>query len=508
MIPGRRALAPLALAIVFAAPLLATMGGPFLRHREGIGATFGVLSRNYLRIGYAETRLGLYEVSAPDLSVYGDWRKYCYPNRPVVSVLVTSFWFLALGDAEWVLRLSLLAAALGTLAGFWALACRLLGDRWGLVALAAFAFNPMFWYFSGVAVHLAYSLCFSMVAWACWVRRSDHPRWRILAFAFVVLACGSDWPGYFAALSIAIDAWLDRRRIESGALLGTALACFGLHLLHLTWIDAEGGSLVRRFLSAGAERSALGLPSFLGFAASEARELGIYFTAGGLLLAAVGLRRFPRRVWLLALLGLEELVFMHWAFAHDFLTYSLTPFFALAAAKGVETLWTSVPRRALAGSLLALAVAQSLWVTGDRLTRRGAYEVQYRAGLAIREGTRPSDRVLLTIADLRQYTPYYADRYTAGIEGGDPPRLMVHPSGGGVPVRGGVDELADHLDGFDVVLVGDPEMAALGGILFFGGKPPPESFGFLRFDHPLRRKIEQRAISREARGPFVLYRLR
>lgn len=502
----RRFLAPSVVAVLFAAPLLATLDGPFLRHREGIGATFGVLSRNYLRIGYAETRLGLYEVSAPDLSVFGDWRKYCYPNRPVLSVLVTSFWFLALGDKEWVLRLSLLAAALGTLAGFWALARRLLGDRGGLVALAAFAFNPMFWYFSGVAVHLAYSLCFSMAAWACWVRKADHRRWRILTFGFLVLACGSDWPGYFAALSIAIDAWLERRRVESAVVLGTALGCFGLHLLHLAWIDAEGGSLVRRFLSAGAERSALGLPSVLGFARSEARELGIYFTAGGLVLAAVGIRGLPRRAWLLSLLGLEELVFMHWAFVHDFLSFSLTPFFALAVAKGVEALWTSVPRRALAGVLLALAIAQSLWITGDRLTRRGAYEVQYRAGLAIREATLPSDRVLLTIADLRQFTPYYADRYTSGIEQGDPPRLMVHPSGGGIPVKG-VEDLSSHLGDFSVVLVGDPDLAAQ-EIRFFGGKPPAPAFGFLGVDHPVRREVAARAVSSETRGAFVLYRLR
>lgn len=493
-------------AVIFAAPLLACLGGPFLRHREGILAQYAIMSRNHLRIGYGETRLGLYEVSAPDVSVYGDWRKYCYPNRPAVSVLVTSFWFLALGDAEWVLRLSLLAAALGTLAGFWALARRLLGNRWGLVALAAFGFNPMFWYFSGVAVHLAYSLCFSLAAWACWVRRPDHRRFRILAFAFIVLACQSDWPGYFAALSIALDAWLERRRLESATVLGAALGCFGLHLLHLLWIDAEGGALVRRFLGAGVERSALGLPSLLGFARSEARELGIYFTLGGLVLAAVGLRGLPRRAWLFALLGLEELVFMHWAYEHDFLTYSLSPFFALAAAKGVEALWTSVPRRAVVGVLVALAAAQSLWITGDRLMRRGAYEVQYRAGLAIREGTRPSDRVLLTIADLRQYTPYYADRYTAGIEGGDPLRLMVHPSGGGIPVRG-VDDLAGHLDDFDVVLVGDPELAAR-EISFFGGKSPAPAFGFLGSDHPLRKEIAARAVSSKTRGAFVLYRWR
>src|SRR5581483_1315621 len=106
----------------------------------------------------------------------------------------------------------------------------------------------------------------------------------------------------------------------------------------------------------------------------------------------------------------------------------LAPFVALAAASGVDTLLTTPARKAVAAALVALAAAQSLWITGDRLNRRGANEVLYRAGLAIRDGTTPLDRVLLTIADERQFTPYYADRYTAGAEPGEP-ALMIHPSG-------------------------------------------------------------------------------
>ncbi len=497
----------LLIAGLFAAPHLATVSGPFLRHREGILAQYGIMARNQVRLGWSETRLGLYEVSAPDVSVYGDWRRYEYPNRPFLSVFLTSLWFAAFGDGEAVIRLSLLAAALGTMAGFWALARRMLGDRWAIVALAAFAFNPMFWYFSGVAVHLVYALCFSVAAWACWIRRDDHRRYRIATFAFLALACLSDWPGCFAALSIAADAWLSRRRLQAAALLGTAAACFGLHLLHLLWIDPEGGPLVRRFLAAGGERTALGLSSLPAYALGEAREAGLYFTLGGIVLAAIGLRRLPQSGWLLALLGLEEVVFMHWAHVHDFLSYSLAPFLAIAAARGVERLWTAPSKgRWAAGVLLALAAAQSAWVTGDRLTRRGAYEVQHRAGLAIRSVARPRDKVLLTISDLRQYTPYYADRYTAGIEPGDPPRLMVHPSGGGIPVKG-VEDLREHAAGFDLVLVGDADLAAK-SFPSFGGKPPPEAFGFLRSDDPLRQELEWRASSREAHGAFILYRVR
>ncbi len=495
-----------AIAALFTAGLLVGIDRPFLRHREGVPAYFAGVARNAVREGTVKTRLGFLETSSPDLSVYGEWRDYYYPNRPFLSVWITSLWFRAFGWGEWVIRLSLIAAALGTLAAFLALARRLLGDRWAVVAAAFLAFNPMFWYFSVVAVHLVYSLCFSVAAWACRVRWGEGRRWRVLTFIFLVLACMSDWPGYFAAFALAVDAWLERPRPWSAAFLGTGLACFGLHLLHLLWIDPAHGPLVDRFLSAGTERSAAGLPSLGAFFLSEAREAGLYFTAGGLLLAAAGLRRLPRRAWILVLLGLEELVFMHWAYLHDFLSYPLTPFFALAAAKGAETLWTSKPRRAVVVALAALAAAQSLWITGDRLTRNGATEVQYRAGLAVRETASPSERTLLTIADLRQYTPYYADRYTAGIEGGTPLRLMVHPSAGGIPVTG-VGDLERFLPEFTWALVGDPDLAAR-EIKFFGGKRPPEAFGFLGPDHPLRRAIEARATAKVERGAFILYRLK
>jgi hypothetical protein len=224
-----------------------------------------------------------------------------------------------------------------------------------------------------------------------------------------------------------------------------------------------------------------------------------------LLLAAAGFRTLPRRVWLLALLGLDEVLFMRWAHVHDYLTYPLVPFFALAATKGIETLWTTRPRKLAAGALLALAGAQSVWITSNRLTREGAYEVNYRAGLAIREGTAPQDKVLITIADERQFTPYYADRYTAGVEPGEP-NLMVHPSGGRFPVAA-VEDLDRYFGDYSVVLVGDPERAA-SEIRFFKGQRPPSEFRFLDPAHPLRAKLEATARSKETRGAFVLYRLR
>lgn len=492
-----------ALAIVgllFVAALFVGIGSPFTRHREGICTQYAIMAQNHVALGFGQTRFASYEIAAIDPAIYDQWRAYCYPNRPFLSVVVTSLWFRIFGDAEWVLRLSLIVAALGSWLAFVALASKLVDPARVPLAAALFAFNPMFWYFSIVAVHLTYALAFSLAAWACWVRWDRHRRFRILTFVFLALACESDWPGYYATLSVALDAFLQKRRVLAGGLFSVGIVCFGLHVLHLGWLDP---TLVRKLLRAGSERSIEGLPGPFAFLFGEAREAGIYFTAGLLLLAAAGLRRLPRQVWLLALFGLDEVLLVRWAHEHDFLTYPLAPFLALAAVRGFDVV--SARAKPAAVALLALAALQSLWITGDRLTRTGAYEVYRLAGLVIREGTRTDDRVLLTMPDVRQFTPYYARRYTVAVEQRGP-AIMDHPSGRNWPAPT-VDDLENYFPQFSVVLVGDPDRAAA-EIAFFKGRRPAAEFRFLDAEAPLRKKLEARAISKDVRGAFVLYRLR
>ena len=414
-----------AVAALFVVALLVNLDAPFVRHREGVGAFYATLARNHVRAGLGVTRGANLETSAPDLAVYGeDWRRYVYPNRPPLSALATAAWFAVFGASEAVLRLSLIAAGLGALLAFRALAGRLAPPREALLATGIFAFMPLFWYFSVVAVHLVYALAFSLAAWACRLRGRNA--W---ALVFLALGCLSDWPAYYAAFAMALDAFLSKERKIAAALLATALSAFGLHLAHLAWVG--GGDLVRRFLGAGVERAAF--PDPRSYVFGEARELGLYATAGVLILAAIGARRLPRTVWLLVLLGLDELVFARWALVHDYLTYPLAAFLALAAARGATSLAAAPRGRWAAAALLLLAAVQSALVTGDRLTRSGAQELEVRGGRAVRKVVGPRERALVVFAHQRQFLPWYADRWTEGVEaGGD--RLMVHASGGGEPV--------------------------------------------------------------------------
>ena len=432
---------------------------PFHRHHEGICATHALHARNHLVHGLGVTGLGHLELGGEDLSVYPGWRDEFYPNRPVVSILGPALFIAVLGDAEWVFRLNLILVGGATLLVFAALARRLLDPPWDLVAAGLFALLPIFTYFSHIATHLAYGVLFSLLAWYANLRWDDGRRFRVLLFVALVLACQSDWPGYFAAFSIAVHRFRGLRSPLSWAVLGVALACFAVHLLHLLWLVPDG-RLIKRFLLGGADRSLLESPPLLAYLAEEAREIALYFGVAPLVLAVVGWARFVRTrhavPLLLALLALEEVVFTYLAFWHDFLTYPLLAAVALAAAEGAAALWSRPAARPLVVALLGAAAVQAAWV-GVRLhVRPGPYDDALRVNVAIRENTAPRDRVLLTTPDAKRLGQYYSRRFVWSREGRDA-RLSVRYAGAFVRLASEEDVVRHVLAErarYDVVVVG------------------------------------------------------
>jgi hypothetical protein len=447
--------------IVTAYAALATirLTSPFHRHHEGICATHAVHARNHVLHGLGVTRLGHLELGGEDLSVHPGWRDDFYPNRPTVSILAPALFIAVLGDAEWVFRLNLVLVGAATVLVFAALARRLLDPPWDLVASGIFALLPIFTYFSHIATHLSYVLLFSLLAWYANLRWDDGRRFRVLLFLSLVLACQSDWPGYFAAFSIAVHRFRGLRSPLSWAVLGVAVACFALHLLHLAWLVPDG-RLVKRFLLGGADRSFLESPPLLAYVAEEAREIALYFGAGTLVLAVAGWIRFVRTrhavPLLLLLLGLEEIVFTYLAYWHDFLTYPLLAGVALAAAEGAAVLWARPRARPAVVALLVAAAVQAAWVGAGLHTQPGPYDDALRVNAAIRAHTSPRDRVLLTLPDAKRLGQYYSRRFVASCEGRDT-RLSIRYAGAFVRIASEEDfvrHLSAERSRYDVVVVG------------------------------------------------------
>jgi hypothetical protein len=364
----------------------------------------------------------------------------------------------------------------------------------------------MFLYYSLVAVHYCYALLFSLGAWAAALRGRTA-----LMFLFVVLGCFSDWPPYFTAFSLMLYYWKGPKSPLSYGIGATAVACFGVNLLHRWWLD-PGGRFVTKLFSVGSHHVALKGVSAGAYVYGEAREIGLYFTVGLALAALFGTGLLVRRrspILLFALFGLEELLFFRQAYEHDYLTISLAPFFALAGAVGLQELWKTPRLRPVAAALAFAALAQSAAVCGDRLTRTGGNQAAWQVAVAIREHTSPLEKSLVTMDN--SMIEYYSDRYAARIDS-IAHELSLSPSG---PVSvATIDDLVRHLEkggsGFDWVVAGAAErvddfVPFLKKAGVKGAKL--EEFGFFAAEHPLRQLLRRQAQREESWGAFQAYRL-
>jgi len=502
------------LGVLYAAVCCIGLTGPFLRHQEAVITRYGSYARNFARLGVLEWRFGMVQVSAPDMNVFGDWREHYYPQRPALSAVLLSFWTKIFGDGEASLRVSMILLGWASILLFNFVARRLLPEPWDLIATALYALNPMFLYYSLIAVHYAYALLFSLAAWAAALRVNEGRRYVALLFAALVLGCMTDWPPYYTALSLMIYFWKGRRSPMSVAIGATAVACFGLNLLHRWLLDPVTGRFVSMLMAVGAHHVSFGGISAIGYLYSEAREIGLYYTVGMSLASIVGVVALVRRrEWtplLFALFGLEEVMFFRQAYEHDYLTISLAPFMALSAAAGLCDLWERPKLRFCAPVLGILALLQAAWVNGDRLTRKGGNEPAWRSAVLIREQTTPRERTLLAMEN--PMIEYYSDRYAARIDT-IAKRLSLSPTGR-VDVQR-IEDLVAHLErgdaGFDVIVVGAAERA-VAEIEFFrkAGVAGPElaRWGFYGEDHPIRRLLARQARREEAHGAFQLYRMK
>ncbi|MBV8879442.1 MAG: glycosyltransferase family 39 protein, partial [Planctomycetaceae bacterium] len=466
--------------------------------------------------GLAATKGGLLELGGTDLSVYDDYRDEFYPNRPTISILGPALFIKVFGWREWVFRLNLILVGCLSILVYAGVARRLLQPPWDLVGVYILALMPIFTYFSHIAAHLDYVLLFSLLAWYANLRLEEGPRFRVLLFAALFLACQSDWPGYFALFSIAAHRFRGWKSPLSYALLGCSLPFFALHLAQLRWLGPDERH-IKRFLIGGHDRSVLVSPSLPSYLAEEGREIVLYFTAAVVVLAVAGavacIRERRTTVFYLAFLGLEEVAFTYLAYWHDFLTFPLAPFFATLAAAGAASLWPRPKGRLVVLACAVLAVAQSAWLTLDLHTRTGYYELPWRAALAIREATRPRDRVLLTLGDAKRLNNYYSERHVTSHERQDP-KLSIRYSGPTLARIETPTAFAGYVEkeyrNYDVIVAGDPDEAERSGLFREAGvrREDAESMGFVGPEHPLRQTLDRLALSKDVRGAFLFYRMR
>ncbi len=502
---------------------------------ETNGAAFGKLAIPMLRFGPGTTRLGILDVSGPRLDAYGDHRPYFYPNHPPLPYWLVAGSCALLGLTEAAIRIVPLVAGVINILLFAGLARRLLSPPWHLAAAVLFALNPMFAYHSVASVdqpilQAAILACLRFF----WTWRTEGRRsagWLALAAGFI--ACWTEWAGYYLAVAAAIYLLSAERKVRPALVpLLLAAGSAGLYVLFLVWLDPETLQPFRQFFSSGGTRMFGDLPGGWRYPWGEAREIGLYFTVGLALLSGVWLVALVRApaprpredlfILALAALGLHEVLFVPYCASHDYLTFTLLPFFALAGASGLRALWSAprrAPARAAAVALLAVAALQSAWVLRNRLTREGALEFYMRMGTTLRKTTHPGARVVVLGDNLLLYTPFYHDRYTVSWSRAE--RLLRAEYRG--ECREGVDEerlkavLSENRDGYDYAIVPRKDLIVehVGFFRRMGVDPATPNgdrflagFGAFGTEEPLYRFLEERFGRPAVADGFALFALR
>lgn len=420
---------------------------PFLRHHESVGTEIGKHARNHLKFGLGKTFGLKLDVSGPSLEPYGDQRRFFYSNHPPVPVLVMAASFGVFGVGETTYRLTLIAFSLAAVLLFRRIAARVIPSPYDRVATVLFAALPMFAYYSIVTCLQVTALVGTLAGLLFYLRWRDSGSGKDYAglLAAILFSCLCSWAGYYLAPALLLAQFRSGqpRTRRVAALLGWNVAVFGLYLLWLWIASPPDLDPIRKLLGAGLDRASMGGVSPFRYVLGEARELAMMMTVPVVGLALGWtlslLRRPPTRddrlIAALALLGLDEVVFARLAAQHEYFSYPLVIFFALAAGAALHRLAGILQARrpALAAPVLAALVGVSLiqggWMLQRRLTTEGAYEFYWRLGLALREGTRPDDRVLLLTDSIPFYTPFYGDVHTQWY---DAPRqeLLMENSGG------------------------------------------------------------------------------
>ncbi|MBV8880811.1 MAG: glycosyltransferase family 39 protein [Planctomycetaceae bacterium] len=415
---------------------LVNLTSPFLHHCESCGTQVGKIARNFLKFGTGATGFGLLDVSGPRLAAYDDPRHYYYASHPPMTYWLASLTMRVLpGEAG--IRLLPALLSVGCVALLLRIVWKVHGRETALLAGGLLATAPMFVYMGIATVHLVVSIFFVLGSVAAYLHWREDPRpGRFLLVAGVqLLACWTDWQGYYFAVIAGIHLLMtDRSKWAWGALLvGLNFVYFGSYVLFLYSLDPVGKAALGHLFHTGGERVALSPGMLPAYVLGEARELFLYYTIPvmGLALWSLIRVRDPLAVSLLAL-GLDELLFAPYTAVHDYFTICLAPALAVAAALEIRR-WTASPptprRRAILAALALAALGQAGWVLQNRWTRVGGYEFYYRLAEAITDVTRPEEKLAILTNNVQFYTPYYADRYSVSWDP-DAGELLTENSGG------------------------------------------------------------------------------
>jgi hypothetical protein len=347
------------LLLIAAFALSLFINRPFsLADHDGSGGSFwGTIARNYIRLGYLNTRLGMVE-NAGDITQ----KEYRYfTHHPPLNAIILSLGLRVLGIHEWSIRLISLTFALGVLALIYLLCIELWGKGIAIFSAIFLLISPMYLHFSTSVDMVTATLFFSLIfiySYCRWLKNA-HLSFLILMAVSFTLAAAVSWEAYYLIPAVLLHNALNKK---SAAVFWVSIliGAFSilLYLLHtvllvghkaiisnLIWVRYRMGipQITREpiFLFAYLER----ISAWILFLFTPAVIiLGLFYLYLILRNKRGRARNSKNGILLLLLLfgGLKYLIFINLCYHHPQRLYYLLPFFSITAGISLDFIYRNV----------------------------------------------------------------------------------------------------------------------------------------------------------------------
>lgn len=315
-------------------------------HLGWSGYRSGNIARNFVRFGYADTRMGAVRDVGPVRP-----EKFTYDEHPPLIYWLTSLSFHFFGIAEWSATLVPIVCSAGSIALLFMLAFRWWGLSVALLSAAFMVLVPMDAYYGRMVDHEAPTLLFSLLAfylYTLWKEKRSRS-YLIGVFGALILAMLSGFPGYFVAPWLALYHIFSERYSKSRWTIAILLLLSGplfflISAVYLRWLSGSFAILANRFairIAGGWGPWVFTLPELYRLEFERIRGL---YTSTLMLLSVIWIAFMAWDVWhkrnwerhgFVAMLGgfgiTYVVLFQQSAYQHDFMVYYLTPFFCIAS---------------------------------------------------------------------------------------------------------------------------------------------------------------------------------
>lgn len=397
---------------------------PFWGEHDWNGVRYGNIARNYLRYGLLETKFGQVENSG---TIRKEEFEY-FTHYPPLLPLFISFSYKLFGMSEWSTRIVPLLFTSGSIALIFLIVTHLWDIKTGILSSLLIIFTPLILYFGKNPVHEPQVIFFVILAYFAYLKNL-----KLLFLVSLIMAHFSTWAGFFLVPAITLVEILKKSYAKAKSILPfwiLSILIFLIHIVHTKILTGNylGGDLLSIF----GERigfSEIGkIPELnpLSYVGKIRIWISTLYTNTLVILTIIWLisKRFSKMTtqdWAIVTLGIFGIAyfifFYNAAFIHNYLTFYLLPFFALAGALGLRQLINFKFFKKISYVLIiiiimfiALERRSFLKALNESSVDRFAVEV----GKAINKNSKPNDLILVSPLKFSysadKFLRFYSDR--------------------------------------------------------------------------------------------------